>query len=325
MQTTTQSEPCWLCGAPAPGAEIPIRGGKTSIIHRCGGCRFEFFMRDPHDAMSSDLLDKTRLQAAGLDIPSIEADFANGKRQCRDYIGRFLTADDKGSNICEIGCSWGYFLDLVRDFGGSPVGLELNRIRARYVSETLEMPCFTELEALEADGRRYRKFFLFYVLEYVLDPRGYISRLLNLLEPGGEIVIITPNLRDPLKDLWQSKAFGEFFYEECSIAYFSPDAAARLIEPLRPLLRSAEVRTEQGYSIVNHLSWHLTGKPRTTGIVGGDRFIEDIAAQLRSAPHGLGARLAGLVEDFDRGYRAAIEEERYGNRILIRLVKGTPG
>jgi hypothetical protein len=46
--------------------------------------------------------------------------------------------------------------------------------------------------------------------------------------------------------------------------------------------KSASVAIRQGYSFVNHVNWYLTDAPRTTGVVGGDRFIDQIAARLDS-------------------------------------------
>jgi SAM-dependent methyltransferase len=163
---------------------------------------------------------------------------------------------------------------------------------------------------------------MFYVLEYVPNPVAYLQRLANMLEPGGRLVIVTPSLDDTLKDLWRNEAFGRFFYDEHAINYMNTRSVDRMVAQLKGV--QTEVQTRQGYSFVNHTSWHLTNGPRTTGIVGGDRFVGGILGQLEETVRvgdprrgGLARKLADLISKFDAEYRAAIEAERYGNQIRI--------
>jgi SAM-dependent methyltransferase len=274
--------------------------------------------------LAANKLDESRLQAAGLDIPARERDFANGTAQSRRYVAEYLDATDRNSNVLEIGCSWGYFLKLVRDAGAKVYGVELNTLRAGYVNGDLGIPCDTTLEACVTRGIRFRKIFLFYVLEYVPDPVAYLQRLTDLLETGGKLIVVTPNLNDALKDLWRNEGFRRFFYDEHAVNYMTPCTVERLFARLRGL--AAEITTRQGYSFVNHSSWFLTQAPRTTGVVGGDNFVSDMLMQLHpevtiaewdSKRRVLATRLADLIRSFDVEYRRALEREQYGNQIRV--------
>lgn len=314
---------CSICKQAARDREITVRSGKTLALWRCDSCDFDFFDHDPTTSLAANKLDESRLKAAGLDIPTVERDFANGLAQSQPYIDEYVKRLPRGASVLEIGCSWGYFLKLARDAGMDSHGLEVNSIRAKYVSEKLGIPCDESLEACEARGIRFDKIFLFYVLEYVPDPTAYLQRLVGLLNPGGEIVVVTPNLNDALKDLWQNTAFGKFFYDEHAINYLSPRSIDRIVDRLTK--STATVETRQGYSFVNHVSWFLTNAPRTTGIVGGDGFIKQIGERLRSvgAPQnrtaepkpGLARELADLIDRMDVEYRQVLERGRYGNQI----------
>jgi 2-polyprenyl-3-methyl-5-hydroxy-6-metoxy-1,4-benzoquinol methylase len=317
---------CSICGGTAAGRPGTARSGKALTIYRCEPCRFDFLAHDPTKDLAANKLDETRLKAAGLDIPTVERDFANGIAQSRPYIEEYLGPSDAGGNVLEVGCSWGYFLALARDAGMKPYGVELNPIRAGYVSEQLQIPCDTSLEACEARGVRFRKICLFYVLEYVPDPVAYLQRLVNMLEDGGSLVVITPNLDDAIKDLWRNEAFQRFFYDEHAINYMTYRTVERLAERLQK--RDATITSRQGYSFVNHVSWFLTNAPRTTGVVGGDNFIRDILLRLRpgadaDAPEwddgqrALARRLADLIARFDTEYRKALEHQRYGNQVRL--------
>jgi 2-polyprenyl-3-methyl-5-hydroxy-6-metoxy-1,4-benzoquinol methylase len=315
---------CSICGEAATQRVIKVRSGKEMPLWRCRPCDFDFFAHDPTKDLAANKLDESRLKAAGLDIPARDRDFANGLQQSKPHMAEYFEPRDRGGNVLEIGCSWGYFLQLVREAGGNPYGVELNTLRAAYVNDELRIPCDTSLDACEARNVRFRKICLFYVLEYVPEPVAYLQRLANLLEPGGAIVIVTPNLNDALRDLWRNEGFRKFFYDEHAINYMSARTVERMFARVTGI--EADIVTRQGYSFVNHVSWHLTQAPRTTGIVGGDRFVSDIMGQLRpdasfnewdARQRALAARLADLLTSFDVEYRRTLEEAKYGNQIRI--------
>jgi len=310
---------CSICDAAATDRLVTVRSGKQLTLWHCAPCDFDFFAHDPSANLAANKLDESRLKAAGLDIPTVERDFANGLAQSRPYIAEYVEPADQGANILEIGCSVGYFLSLARDAGARPYGVELNTQRAAYVNDTLGIPCDVTLEACEARKLRYRKIFLFYVLEYVPDPVAYLQRLVDMLEPGGALIVVTPNLSDTIRDVWGNEAFRRFFYDEHAVNYMSMNAVERMVAKLRK--SAANVESRQGYSFVNHASWFLTNAPRTTGVVGGDNFVRDMTQALTAGGTALGARLRDLLAQFDAQYRAAIEAARFGNQVRFVVRK----
>ena len=310
---------CKICVQTALSREITVRSGKKIEIFHCENCDYVFFIFDPTASLDANKLDQSRLMSAGLDIPSIEKDFANGIKQSLPYIDKYISLEDRNNNILEIGGSWGYFLKLLQEKGCKPYGVELNGVRAKYVNEVLNIPCFDSLEECEKKGIKYKQIFLFYVFEYVHDPVKYISRLLDLLEEGGRIVLITPNLADPLKDIWKNEAFGHFFYDENAVNYFKPKSVKGLMK--RFPNNEYSIHIIQGYSFVNHISWFLNNAPRTTGMVGGDYYVQDISHKLEASGHDLGRKLSSVLLDLDKQYRRLIEEYEYGNQIELIVYK----
>ena len=288
-------------------------------LYRCEDCDFNFFNLDPSISLSEDNLDESRLKSAGLNIPSVDEDFKNGLKQSKPYLHKFIDKDDKDSNILEIGCSIGYFLTLLKKNNINPYGVELNQTRANYVREYLQIPCFDTLEKCEKTGIKFKKIFLFYVLEYISEPIKYFKRLINILEPGGSIILITPNLNDSLKDLWGNNGFNQFFYDEHAINYFSVKSAKKFAK-LLPLF-DFKIYSKQGYSFLNHSSWHFTNKPRTTGIVGGDVFIEDLTESFKISKTSFKNQMINLFTDFDKNYKKILENNNYGNQIIMILNK----
>jgi len=317
---------CPICDSLAESRDVTVRGGKIKSILHCSKCNFDFFGIDPTAGLIDNRLDQTRLQAAGLAIPDVEEDFLNGLNQSIPLIEEYLGDSDKGRNILEIGCSWGYFLRAAKDIGTKPYGVELNLQRAKYVNDVLSIHCDDSLEKCEQRGLRFKKIFLFYVLEYVPDPLSYTRRLIDLLDIDGELIMITPNLIDPLKDIWRNTAFKNFFYDEHAVNYFSPEALNKLMACVQS--GNVTILTRQGYSFANHLSWYLSNAPRTTGVVGGDNYIRDILARLNNdseqipsldikAEARIAKGLISLIKDFDSCYKKYLEDQGYGNQIRV--------
>ncbi|MCZ6820882.1 MAG: class I SAM-dependent methyltransferase [Calditrichaeota bacterium] len=319
--TDNHNNSCWVCNGPVTSEQVTLRGGIDTAISVCTACDFHFFNKDNSRLLQKDQLDQTRLQRAGLDIPEVQRDFENGLLQSRAYIDEFISENDRGRNVLEIGCSWGYFLHLAAKAGARPYGVEINPVRTRYVVDKLNIPCYENLAKLEEQNLKFRKIFMFYVLEYIAEPRNYLSRLCNLLEDGGKLIFITPNLRDVLKDIWHNEGYRAFFYDECAISYYSTVAVRRLMEKLESRPGSVEVSTRQGYSFLNHASWHFTQKPGTTGIVGGDHYIENVSESLAAGNSSLGEALSHLLVEFDTAYRETIEAADFGNQIQVKLVR----
>jgi SAM-dependent methyltransferase len=305
---------------------VKARSGKKLELHHCSNCSFDFFIHDPSEALSKNKLDVSRLKSVGLDVPTIKLDFHNGTQQSKLLVQEYLDHSDKGSNMLEIGCSIGYFLKLMKDFGCKPYGVEINASRSNYVNTILNIPCFTELTQIEERGIKFKKIFLFYILEYVPNPVAYLARLIDLLEVGGSLICVTPNAADTLIDIWNNKGFRGFFYDEYSVNYMTLQSIEIILSKLN--YTKANVMTRQGYSFASHLNWYFTEKPRTTGIVGGDNFVFDITEELNksvinknlpSNRRSAAQKISELFKEFDSNYRAVLEEESCGNQICFEI------
>ena len=75
-----------------------------------------------------------------------------------------------------------------------------------------------------------------------------------------------------------------------------------LIEKVKNKDISYRLSTEQGYSFYNHLSWYFTNKPKTTGIVGGDNFTNEIISTFKQN-NDIEQSLRELILKFDNEYK----------------------
>ena len=192
-------------------------------------------------------------------------------------------------------------------------------MRTKYVNEHLNIPCFGSLEECISKNIKFKKIYLFYVVEYVYDPLTYFKSLFSLLEDDGEIIFITPNLNDALKDIWLNEGFKNFFYDECAINYFTPKTLRNIFDQID--LSNPQIKSKQGYSFLYHVSWHFTNAPRTTGIVGGDAFMNDLQSKMNNSSVSISSEFYQLIDKFNNEYQSMLEQNDYGNQIICHISK----
>ena len=310
---------CKICNNKSSSTKITLRDGSEDNLYTCNDCGFSFLDAKYQSLLEEDKFEDARLGSAGLKIPEISEDFQNGLNQSKKYLNEYIGKNSLNDQILEIGCSWGYFLSLLKDEGFNVCGLEINKTRATYVKDNLGISCFTSLEDLEIKKYSFDKIFLFYTLEYIEFPLDYLNRVLNLLNNNGKVVIITPNLKDVLKDVWFNKGFQVFFFEKQAVSYFSQESLETLFSKLSSKV-SYTIDLRQGYSIFNHLSWFFSQKPVWTGSVGEDNHLEEIITSLNRESD-LYPELRSFLENLDFSYKNILQGHGYGNQIHVTLSK----
>ena len=312
---------CSICREPSLREIRCSRSDSQIILNYCKKCDFLFSENDTKESLSIDNLDKTRLSDAGLEIPTIQDDFNNGSKQSLQYYKDYLEKEKKPLKILEIGCSWGYFLNYAKTKGHEVKGIEINLIRKDFVEKKLHIECYQSIEELINLNETFDKVFLFYVIEYIINPLDYLKKLLKILSKEGEIVIITPNKNDAITELWRNDAYNKFIIDEHVVNYFSINSIKILISKLENV--SFELRCKQGYSFYNHLKWYFINKPSTTGIVGGDNFTGDITAIMSEYENkkyeSIFFDLQNIIQESDSKYKQLLEDNGLGNQIIVKL------
>jgi SAM-dependent methyltransferase len=105
--------------------------------------------------------------------------------------------------LLDIGCAYGPFLAAARDEGFAPAGLEPAHDAARYVRETLGIPCvhgfFPDglpvqgLYVRGLPGSPYDAVTLWYVIEHFREPGPVLQAIHRILKPGGVLAFSTPS------------------------------------------------------------------------------------------------------------------------------------
>jgi 2-polyprenyl-3-methyl-5-hydroxy-6-metoxy-1,4-benzoquinol methylase len=113
-------------------------------------------------------------------------------------------------------------------------------------------------EAIEA-RKRYDLITLFHVVEHFYKPDIELAAIYELLNPGGFLIIETPNSQDALLTAYQSRSFGDFTYWTHHPMLHSSKSLSRLVSRsnLNVIINSGTQR----YKLENHLHWLVKNKP----------------------------------------------------------------
>lgn len=314
------TEVCKLCESDIESAAITLRCGTSVNLSCCSSCEFYSLPNSFSNLIDSDEYDAHRLGAAGLDTPTVDEDFEIGLRQSKKYMKEFIVNDDVDSNVLEIGCSYGYFLNLLQDAGVHCYGLETNPVRSDYVNQKLKIKCYRDLSDIVNLDIKFKKIFMFYVIEHMEYPYDYILQLLDLLESGGSLIFITPNHQDALKDVWRNKAFVKFFHEKQSVSYFTTRSLEVMLKKLPQDKFCSSVKVKQGYSLMNHLSWFFTGKPSPVSAVGEDYLLDNMLNDFDSS-NIVAQDIKRVLKSADLQYREVVEKHGLGNQVICQINK----
>lgn len=172
---------------------------------------------------------------------------------CKDYIS-------KDQDCLEIGSASGYFLAKIKDKVKSVTGIETHKLLREYANK---IGIYTVSSLDECRNKQYDSIFMFFLLEHLGDPIGYLKNLKHLLKPKGSIFIVVPNVDDILISTYEIKGLYEFYFTPAHQFYYSPQVLSTIFE--KADFSSYKLNFFQRYDLSNHMHWMMAGKPGGQG------------------------------------------------------------
>jgi 2-polyprenyl-3-methyl-5-hydroxy-6-metoxy-1,4-benzoquinol methylase len=167
--------------------------------------------------------------------------------------------------------SEGYPVERILDFG-SGTGEMIEALSECFTVEGLEpelharnkcasggMRVHASIEDVMATNRRFDLVTLFHVVEHFYSPIAELSRIFELLKPGGFLVIETPNSQDALLTAYENDAFSNFTYWSHHPMLHSGKSLTNLVTLVG--FQTVDLKNTQRYGLANHLYWMSLQRP----------------------------------------------------------------
>ena len=97
--------------------------------------------------------------------------------------------------LLDIGCAFGFFLELAGNNGWDVQGIEISEHAYNYAKNVLKLPVLNK--TLEEAGFKKNSFdvvTLFDVIEHMPDPKSTLKGIRKILKPNGLLVVTTPDI-----------------------------------------------------------------------------------------------------------------------------------
>jgi len=196
------------------------------------------------------------------------------KKQRSVYMERYFKIRSFINNICnllEIGAGDGSFLRIIKEnhptVGLSAVEPDVSTLSQREEIENLEN--YESLEEICKYNSKYDAICLFHVLEHIIDPSAYLSKIgQSLIKKDSLVIVEVPSLFDPLLSVYGCETYKKFYFQSQHPYIYSNTSIVRLMESNGFVTK--DVISYQRYGFENHLNWLANNSP------GGNELFRNI-------------------------------------------------
>lgn len=148
-------------------------------------------------------------------------------RKRLEVLKRFTNVDQH-RRILEIGCAYGFFLELARDHFRTVVGLDISEDGIRHAREVPGVTAYqSDLLKYDFSNQMYDVVCMWDTIEHLRDPHCYIEKLSSVVPSGGLLALTTGDIDSLMarlqRDHWR------LIHPPTHIHYFSQRTLARLL------------------------------------------------------------------------------------------------
>lgn len=133
-----------------------------------------------------------------------------------------------GGTLLEIGSSFGKFLHSMRDLGWNVKGIEMNSEAVATCKKAygIDLIC-QDIDSVSFASNTFDVVIMRMVLEHVFSPDRTIERISRWLKPGGQLLIVIPDISG-----LEARIFGRYFYGlqvPNHLYHFSPESITKYL------------------------------------------------------------------------------------------------
>ncbi|MBI5405000.1 MAG: class I SAM-dependent methyltransferase [Candidatus Kerfeldbacteria bacterium] len=186
-------------------------------IFQCSSCQLGFIAPTPSPAELS------RLYGGGQDPDYLAQE--SGRRATWERVVRKTIGPGTGRQLLDVGAHTGIFADVAAKNGWAVTGVEPNDWARSIASQQFGVTSRRSID--ELGHARYDVVTMFDVIEHMTDPLAELQRLHRLLNPGGRLILTTPDLGSPVARLLRSRWY---CIRQQHLFYFNPTSIRTVLE-----------------------------------------------------------------------------------------------
>jgi len=180
----------------------PVCGGSETALHwACGEFSFERCRNCGHVYQNpqprfEDLKERYADEYFDYELTNDKTFFTLMQQGLSDIQFQELEAHlTDNRHFLDVGCATGVLLEHLSSRGWDVQGVEICEPAARYGRDVRKVPIHigTLEDAAFADNT-FSFVHFSHVIEHVPDPRGFLSEVRRVLQPGGFLVVVTPDI-----------------------------------------------------------------------------------------------------------------------------------
>ena len=214
---------CVLCGG---DREIPVARQDGYRVVRCQDCGLVYVNPRP----SPDRLRAHYVSYLPEDEEGREAWARMMRRIFADAAERIDARFPRRGRLLDVGCAYGFFLEVMQARGWQVVGVDLNPGAVQWARRRgLDVRAGT-LEEQGFPKGTFDVVTLFYVLEHVPNPLAVMQEVFRVLRPGGWVFLRVPDSTPAVRLLDFFGIPNRLYHLPSHLYDFSPGTLRRLLE-----------------------------------------------------------------------------------------------
>jgi SAM-dependent methyltransferase len=197
--TELEHPACPLCQS--EGREFPFGLPAPYDVARCTACGGYYLCPRLIESAMQDIYRQSSYYAGG-ESGYGETSYRAQEAALRATFKRFLENLAKhqltGGDLLEVGCGYGYLLDLARPFFSNRTGTDFSSEAAAIARATDAEVFVGGIEQVPPEAR-FDCVLATQVIEHIYDPLTFVNRLMSHTKPGGHLVLATPDIGGALR------------------------------------------------------------------------------------------------------------------------------
>lgn len=220
-------------------------------LYRCNSCSFvEVFPKLPPSENvklynKEYFCSKDAKNCGYADYLNEKGNYLKTFRKRLKFLKEIKHFDDK-IKILEIGCAYGFFLDVCEEIGFKDLyGIDISDAGLEYARSHLKYSKILSAQVEEIDENNFDYVFMWDVLEHLYDPEKALQKCNKLLNESGYLIMKMPNVSSLVARILGKRWWSYKMQEH--ISYFNPKTIRILIESAKFKLVKITSKTSGKY------------------------------------------------------------------------------